>query len=156
MKITKLVTNMFKNSFSKEWYETYWAIDLHGTIVKPSYVKGCETEDYYPYAKLTLQLLSERKDIKLILWTCSDEDEIIKYLSKFKDDNIIFDSINENPNISSRNGNFGSYDKKFYFNILIDDKAGFNPNKDWQRLYFYLLDCKVGNYLPNPKWTTKY
>lgn len=154
MSIVKYIKRMFAHSFSKEWYDTYWTIDLHGTIIKPTY-EGTEMV-YYSYAKQTLKLLSERPDIKIILWTSSFPKEIEIYLNEFKKAGIVFDSINENPNISSKNGNFGFYEKKFYFNVLLDDKAGFKPETEWEKLYFYLLDCKVSGYLPDPKWTTKY
>jgi hypothetical protein len=154
MNITKYVAKMFAHSFSKEWYETYWVIDLHGTIIEPTY-KGTEVI-YYPYAQNTLRLLSSRSDIKLILWTSSFPKEIESYIQRFKDDEITFDAINENPGISSKNGNFGFYEKKFYFNVLIDDKAGFDPHKDWEKLYFYLLECKTYGYIPDSRWTTKY
>jgi hypothetical protein len=150
------IQKMFANSFKKEWYETYWAIDLHGTIVKPNYKDVSWPAEYYPYAKKTLQLLTKRPDIKMILWTSSFPHEIEEYVEKFKEDEIFFDGVNENPGISSKNGNFGFYEKKFYCNIMLDDKAGFNPEVEWEQLYTYLLSCEKNNYLPDPKWTTKY
>jgi hypothetical protein len=150
------ISTMFDNSFKKEWYETYWAIDLHGTIIKPNYVNASWPAEYYPYAKQTLQLLTKRPDIKLILWTSSFPNEIEEYLEKLKKDDIVFDAVNENPGISSNNGNFGFYEKKFYFNVLLDDKAGFNPEKEWKLIYDFLISCETVNYLPNPAWTTKY
>jgi hypothetical protein len=152
--IVKYIKKVFAHSFCKEWYETYWAFDLHGTIIRSTY-KGTEMI-YYPYAQKVLQFLSKRPDIKMILWTCSFPNEIEEYIKRFEADGIHFDNVNENPGISSKHGNFGCYDKKFYFNVLLDDKAGFSPEKDWKKLYFYLLDCQVTNYLPDPKWTTKY
>lgn len=147
---------MFKRSFEKEYYETYWAIDLHGTIIKPNYQDVWAPAEYYPYAKKTLQLLTKRPDIKMILWTSSFPSEIQVYLEKFKADEIEFDAVNENPGISSKNGNFGHYDKKFYCNAMFDDKAGFDPEVEWEQIYNYLIECENKKYLPNPTWTTKY
>lgn len=152
--IVEYIKKMFENSFKKEWFDTYWVVDLHGTIIKPTY-NGVEMEYYY-LAKETLQKLTKRQDIKLILWTSSYPKEIKQYIKEFKKDNIHFDAINKNPNISSKNGNFGYYKNKFYFNVLIDDKAGFNPNLEWEEIYNFLKMCEISNYLPNPCWTTKY
>jgi len=152
--IIDFIQKMFKHSFSKEWYETYWAFDLHGTIIKPTY-KGTEVI-YYPHAKETLQILTKRPDIKMILWTSSFPNEIKEYIDRFEKDGIHFDAVNENPGISSKNGNFGYYENKFYFNVLFDDKAGFDPNTEWYQVLDFLLTCDSINFLPNPTWTTKY
>lgn len=154
MSIIRTIDFMFKHAFEKQWYETYWAIDLHGTIIKPTY-KGTEME-YYPMAKETLQLLTKRDDIKLILWTSSFPNEIEEYLEGFKKDNIIFNSINANPGISSKNGNFGYYEDKFYFNILLDDKAGFDPIHGWEMIYHFFEVCEMTGRIPDKNWTTKY
>jgi hypothetical protein len=147
---------MFGRSFEKEWYETYWAFDLHGTIVKPNYKDVTYPAEYYPYAKKTLQLLTKRPDVKMILWTSSFPHEINEYVKRFEADEIQFDAINENPGISSKNGNFGYYDDKFYFNVLFEDKAGFNPDKEWKEVYDYLIMCEAIGHIPNPNWTTKH
>lgn len=154
--IVDYIKKMFENSFKKEWYETYWAIDLHGTILTPTYKDPESIGEFYPYAKETLQLLSERPDIKLIMWTSSFPEEIKKYERFFMFYGIIFDAINKNPQISSRKGNFGYYEDKFYFNVLIDDKANFDPYIEWKQIYDFLKECERTGYLPNPEWTTKY
>lgn len=153
---TKYIHKMFNNAFNKQWYETYWLCDLHSTIIKPSYNLNDKSVNYYPFAKEVLQILSKRNDIKMIMWTSSYPNEIEIYNNVFMDDGIYFDTINENPNISSNNGNFGYYEKKFYFNILFDDKAAFDPEIEWESIYRLLLEYEKVNYLPNPNWTTKY
>jgi len=153
--ILDAITRMFDRAFEKEWYETYWAFDLHGTIVKPTYNSKGDTE-YYPYALDVLRILTKRPDIKLILWTSSFPEEIKDFLKEFELDKIHFDAVNENPGISSKAGNFGYYEQKFYFNVLFDDKAGFNPNVEWKQVYDYLVSCEVIKYLPDPNWTTKH
>jgi hypothetical protein len=152
--IAETISKMFDHSFEKEWYETYWAFDLHGTIIKSTY-NGTEMI-YYPFAKQVLQILTKRPDVKMILWTSSYLHEIEKYLQKFEKEGIRFDAVNENPGISSRNGNFGYYEKKFYFNVLFDDKAGFLPEKEWKEVYNFLISAQIAKFLPDPKWTTKY
>lgn len=154
--MTRCVHNMFFTSFKKEWFETYFVIDLHGTIIKKTYKQHDENVEYYPYAKELMQLLTKRKDIKLIMYTCSHPKEIEYYNSVFLKDGIIFDSFNENNDISSRNGNFGFYEKKFYFNIMMDDKAGFEPEVELEALYNLFLYYDKINFFPDEKWTTKY
>jgi len=153
---TKYIHKMFGISFKKEWYETYWAFDLHGTIIKPSYKPTDDKFVFYPFAKEVMQILTNRDDVKLIMWTSSYPNEIEYYDNELIQNDIHFDQINENPNISSNNGNFGFYEKKFYFNILFDDKAVFDPETDWQPIYNLLNKYEEDNYLPNSEWTTKY
>ena len=154
--ITKYIHKMFGISFNKQWFETYWALDLHGTVIKPSYNPTDDKFVFYPYAKEVLQILTIRDDIKMIMWTSSYPNEIEYYKNEFLKNGIMFDQINGNPKISSNNGNFGYYEDKFYFNILFDDKGFFDPYTDWEPIYNLLIQYKKDGYLPNPEWTTKY
>lgn len=147
---------MFKHSFEKEWYETFWSFDIHGTILVPSFKKNSKDSDFYPWAKETLQLISDRKDIIMIINTSSYPEEIKHYEEVFKKNNIHFRFINKNPLVRSNLGNFGYYEKKFYFNVSFEDKSGFDPLLEWKPIYDLLTKYKKENYLPNPKWTIKY
>ena len=154
--MTTAIEKMFKESFKKEWYETYWVFDLHGTIVKRTYKDKNAPIEYYPFADMVLRLLTQRDDIKLILWTSTFPSEIDRYLMQFEADFIHFDHVNSNPHISSRNGNFGYYDEKFYFNLLFDDKAGFDPKVEWEKIYKLMILYQKFNNLPDKNWSTKY
>ena len=88
----KWIKKMFVYAKKRQWYETYWAIDLHGVVLKPDYRKDSPSVDYYPFAKETLQLMSERDDFKMFMFTSSYPDEIEIYVSAFKQDKI-FKSI---------------------------------------------------------------
>ena len=147
---------MFNQSFKKEWFETYWAIDLHSTVMESSYDLNNKEIKYFPFAKEVLQILTNREDVELIMWTSSYPQEIVEYDRQFKNDEIIFNSKNENIGISSNNGNFGYYNDKFYFNILFDDKAGFDPFIEWEAIYKLLKYYEENNISPNINWTTKY
>lgn len=157
--ILKWIKNVLEHAKKKQWFETYWTFDIHGTISKPDYrkpnYKGQESTEilYYPYAKETLQLMSERKDIVMILWTSSYPDEMKIYRKTFINDNIIFNYENENPEVQTSKGSFGFYEKKHYFNVLFEDKAGFNPERDWKFLYDYFKNTE---YKPDPNWSMKY
>jgi len=39
---------------------------------------------------------------------------------------------------------------------MIEDKAGFDPEKEWKDIFEFLITCEYINFFPNPKWTTKY
>jgi hypothetical protein len=106
---------------------------LHGTVIKPNYEEGNVELDYYPYAKETLQLLSEQSNVDLNIYTCSHEHEIVEYQELFKKDGIEFKYVNENPDVPT-NG-YGNYDIKPYMNILFEDKAGFFGETDWEPIY---------------------
>lgn len=150
--ILNWIKKMFNHAKNKKWNKVYFCFDLHGTISEPDYRKNIKEIIYYPYAKETLQLLSKRKDIIMILWTSSYPEEMKIYENQLKNDDILFDFIGENPDISSEKGSFGYYCKKFYFNALIEDKTGFCPTS-WESLYNYFLNQ---TYKPDPKWTMKY
>ena len=150
------IDKMFIHAFEKQWYTTYWAFDIHGVILKPNYRKNSQYVNFYPYAKETLQLLTKREDIIMIMYTSSYPKEIEYYYRIFKNNKIYFKYINENPDIDSIKGNFGYYKNKFYFNVLFEDKSGFSAEIEWKQIYDYLIDCEKRSFLPNPKWSTKY
>ncbi len=155
------IKTMFEHAQQKQWYETYWAFDIHGTISVPDYRKGekkSTTEEnkviYYPFAMETLQLLTEtRPDIIKIISSSSYPEELKIYTDIFKKDGILFKYANENPEIADAKGSFGFYEKKFYYNVMFEDKAGFNPHTDWEPIYNYL---KAIPYRPDPTWSMKY
>lgn len=151
--IIKWIKLMFTHSEQKQWYETYWAIDVHGTITMPDYRRIAKQVEYYPYAKETLQLMSKREDIIMIMATSSYPEEIEVYDAQFKKDGILFKYINENPEISGEQGSFGFYKNKYYFNVSLEDKAGFNPLRDWKFLYEYFLTTQ---FVPNKEWSMKF
>lgn len=126
--ISQSIEKSFKILRERKWDKTYWAIDLHDTVLLSNYSNGIPNE-FYPLAKETLQIISNRSDIVMIMYTCSYPDEILKYLEFFESNGIHFNYVNENP--EANNTSYGYYDKKPYFNVLLDDKAGFDANNDW-------------------------
>lgn len=150
------IDKMFKHSFSKEWFETYWAFDVHGVILYPNYRKNQFHATFYPWAKEALQLISKRPDIVMIMYTSSYPAEIQYYNGVFKHFNINFRYVNENPEIDTAKGNFGHYDKKFYFNVLFEDKAGFDPETEWKPIHDLMKYYEDTKYLPDSNWSTKY
>lgn len=109
--------------------------------------KSCiEQKATYNYQKTVYTIL--------ILYASSHPNEIEKYISDLKAHNIIFNYVNENPEIDNTKGSFGHYDKKPYFNVLFDDKAGFDPINDWEFLYNYFKNTEI--YKQNSTWEFKH
>ena len=127
--ILPTIKKAFATARKFNWEKTYWAFDIHETMLKPNWNANEIPTEYYPNAKETLQLLTKREDIVMFLYTCSHPHDTDQYLEHFKSDSILFDYVNENPAVS--NSKLGYYDKKPYFNVLLDDKAGFDPIIEW-------------------------
>lgn len=140
--ITTAIDNSIKLMTDRGWDKIYYFIDLHSTVIKPNYERGNIPTEFYPYAKEVLQYLSKREDISLIMYTCSHPEEIVDYVEFFKGHNIVFEYINENPEVTTKVGGYGCYDTKPYMNVLMDDKAGFEPETEWLEImeYFGLVD----------------
>jgi hypothetical protein len=149
---TKYIQKVFENSFSRKWYKTYWVFDVHSTLIKPTYDLKDKSVEFYPYALETMRIITKRPDIISIMWTSSYPEEIEHYVKDFEKLGVVFDKINENDDISSNNGNFGFYEQKFYFNVLFDDKAAFDPTKDWKPIYELFLEYEKRRFLPDKSW----
>jgi hypothetical protein len=126
----------------RNWDCIYVAVDVHGTILKPNYSSDEIPTEFYKNAIQTLSLMTRIKQIKLIMYTSSTPEDCVKYDLLFQLHNIKFDFINENPDIIS--SGYGDFSKKPYFNVLLDDKAGFKANtkgfkNDWWLLKDFLL-----------------
>lgn len=114
----------------------YWCIDLHGVILTPTYKINNDGATYYPLALETLKILSNIKTNQLILWTSSHKESILDMLAKFRELDIHFNYINNNPHYTITP--ICDFTNKFYFDILLDDKAGFEGELDWKVIYDYL------------------
>ena len=115
----------------KGWPETYWCIDLHGTIIPSGKDSNDETDtmEFYPHAKEVLQWLTNRKDIILILWTSTPLWRASLVKECLEKNGIHFDMFNQNYH--AKDTPRSDFSKKFYFNVLLDDRAGFEPETDW-------------------------
>jgi hypothetical protein len=135
-----MIIDAFKRAFElmviRKWDYIYVAVDMHGTICQ-GYYKNNQDLAFYPHAKTVLQLLTQSKQIKLILYTCTTIEELQHYLTWFQSNDIHFDFINENPECT--NTTIADFSKKPYFSVLLDDKAGFNPD-DWKTILDFLID----------------
>ncbi len=130
--VTKAIIKAFQRKKDRNWDKTYWGFDIHETIILPNWSEVDIPITFYPHAKEVLQLISAKKDIICILFTCSHPNEIKVYEKLFKENDIHFDYVNENPEVHGVK--YGYYEKKPYFNVLFEDKAGFDPLEDWQKV----------------------
>lgn len=135
MRLISYIEKVFNGLNNGSFKCIYIMVDVHNTILKPTFDKK-ETFEYFPYAKETLQLLSEKENIKLIMWTSSYDEKIQMYLKHFEENGIIFNFVNENKEYG--NVSFACFDTKFYYDIGIDDKFGFDAENDWKEIYTFL------------------
>lgn len=131
--IIDALTTQYDNAVKRGWNKIYVAVDIHQTMIYSNYNSEILPKEFYPMAKETLIMLSKRKDICLILSTCSWPAEILKYLKYFEEYEIDFKYANKNPEVV--NDRLGYFSDKFYFNVLLEDKAGFVGESDWQVVY---------------------
>ncbi len=116
----------------------YVLVDIHETMMKPDHESGKHSTEWYEHAKDVMQYLTSRQDAVLILWTCSRDDHIEDYLKFFKSHGVEFKYYNENPECKDTKEKYGgSYDKKMFANVILDDKAGFDNETDWLALKEY-------------------
>ncbi len=123
------IERAFSEKVKRNWDEIYVCIDVHDVILEGKYNLMNEGAAYFPNALRVLKNWTNRKDIFLILWSSSHIAPTVKVMEDLAKEGVKFDFVNENPRCpSTALCNFG---KKFYFNILLDDKAGFEGATDW-------------------------
>jgi len=139
--ILNLIQRQHNKQMTQQWYETYWLIDCHGVIIRPNHRDELPNRlNYYDFAKRSLKLLTARTDIRMILYTCSHEYQIKHYTNLLSMDDIEFDYINDNPEIGE--GDYGDYTHKPYFDVYLDDKAGFDAEAEWYDIFRWLREDK--------------
>lgn len=126
--ITKAVERAYRVMAERGWDTIYWAVDLHGVCLKSNYEQGGYSW-INEAAPRVLRLLSSRPETKIILWSSVFEEEEHAILDFFEDEGVQVWAFNENP--YEENTKVSCFDSKFYFSVLLDDKAGFDPDTDW-------------------------
>ena len=136
--VRSIEINHFQAIERKGWNKTYWFFDLHSTVIKPNYEYGNIPKEFYPYAKEVLQMLSDRDDVCLAIYTCSHPHEVDQYKEYFKEHGIRFQFVNKNPEVKTEEGGYGYYEDKPYMNVLFEDKAGFDAEVEWEEVRDFL------------------
>lgn len=145
--ISQLFIHALHKRKQRNYKYFYLTIDIHGTLFYPT--KGTEISqdgserilkiddneyvEIYPWAIPTLQILTQTDSCKIILWTSSKSDKIEVYQKFLEKNNVKIAYINENPDFIGNE--YSDFSRKFCFDLLLDDKAGFDPENDWQELY---------------------
>lgn len=134
MNIIKAFEAAFYRLKENNWDYIVVLVDIHDTIFKATYSKE-ENYEYIGKAKDALQVMSARKDIKIILWSSTFSK--VQYILQLDKDNIIVDGFNRNID-GIENTGIACFDEKPYFNVGIDNAFGFEPERDWDDIYNYL------------------
>lgn len=134
MNIIRAFEAAFYRAKENNWDYIVVLVDIHDTIFKATYSKE-ENYEYIGKAKDALQVMSARKDIKIILWSSTFSK--IQYILQLDKDNIIVDAFNRNID-GIENTGIACFDEKPYFNVGIDNTFGFEPEIDWDDIYNYL------------------
>lgn len=142
-----MITEAFRNAFSimaeRSWDKIAVAVDLHGTVLKPNY--GIElAQEFYPGAEECLKYMSTRGDIVMFMYSCTPTNLKNMYNTMFVSKGIhIHTSINDVYKLMDITSSvYQSFSEKPYFNVLLEDKAGFNPETDWEELLKYFKNIK--------------
>ena len=137
------IAKAYAQKDERGWDKVFWMIDMHDTIV-PGLYDTTQEFKFYPHAREVLRFLSLQDDASIILFTCSHMREIVGMNDFFHYYGIAFDYINENPEVPDTA--LGSYVDKPYFNVLLDDKAGFEPSdwKDIKEVLENIYSIKIG------------
>lgn len=122
----------------KKWPWMYWAIDLHDVIIPGTYTKNNEGRAFYPHALEVLRWLTNRQDMKLILFTSSHKESAHEILDWMQAQGVRFSYFNENP--ECKNSELCDFSSKFYFDMMLEDKAGFEGMEDWLSIKQTLID----------------
>jgi len=130
MNIDKTISLAFNRAKEKNWDYVVFLIDIHDTIFKGTYSE-IENFEYLGKAKEALQLMSARKDIKIILWSSTFNKR--KYLLQLHKDNINIDTFNRNI-IGIENTEIACFDEKPFFSVGIDNAFGFDAETDWEEV----------------------
>jgi len=131
--------NLEKKDEHGNWkYPMYWLIDLHDVIIPGTYTRNNEGRQLYPMAKDVLAWLTRRNNMCIILWTSSHNDSISDICLWLKAHGIEFNYVNQNPEVKP-NGLIDTSAKP-YFDVLLDDKAGFDGMSDWKSIKDVLVE----------------
>jgi len=123
----------FKQKKERKWNRLYVAIDAHGTLIKPYH----DHIEFYPGVREVMLWFNSRHDISTILWTSSHQKDIQNLLIEAEKIGFRFNYVNQNT--AEENTDKACFDQKFYFNVLLDDKAGFEPETDWELIKLELI-----------------
>lgn len=137
MGIEEAIRKAYRAAQARGWSNIYVMVDVHDTIASSTY-KDDEV-DFYPNAISALQELSKFPEVKLVLWTCCYPERYSYFTDRLSALGIKVAYINETP---IKNTAYGDFRKKPYFSVVIDDKAGFDPN-NWDDVIWAFKEARI-------------
>lgn len=137
MSAVKAFINANTRKDERDWDTLYILLDIHGTVLLPNW--DGVAHEFYPLAVEALQEICKDPTYKIIMWTCSKEEDRAIYKKMLEDRGINIYAVNENPDTEGVL-DWGDYSQKLYCNVLLDDKSGFDPYEEWQEILDYLKD----------------
>lgn len=132
------IKKTFEQKAARGWDTVYVLLDVHGTLIPGGFHNKRDFTFISDDCLEVLKWFSDRKDFRIIIWTSSCTVEAAETLEWLEEHGIIVDYINHNP--ECRDTKTACFSQKPYFNILIDDKAGFEPEKDWAEIKCQLIE----------------
>ncbi len=122
-----MIHNSIKKAYeqfeAREWNKIYIALDIHGTVADSDYHNT--SKELYKTCIEPLQIISKLPEVTIILFSCAYEKDYGSYFELFNKNGIDVRYFNNNPEVD--NTPTGCFDRKFYYNIIFEDKAGFEP-----------------------------
>lgn len=137
MSVIKAIEKAYKKAEERGYDRIYYAIDVHDTILKSNYENG-DYEFVNEDAKKCLQMITLRKEVYIILWSSLTETEKENVGIFLYRHGCYIDDINENS--LEEDTSYADFSQKFYFSVLLDDKAGFDPDTDWKAIMEWYED----------------
>lgn len=138
--ITDSIEKAYADFESRKWDKIYIALDIHGTVADSDYKKP--SSRLYDIAIEPLQIISNLPEVCIILFSCCHPEHYRSYFDLFKIYDINVKYFNCNPEVA--NTETGCFDRKFYYNLIFEDKGGFSPN-EWPLVQEAFLRCRKTN-----------
>lgn len=124
MSILNAITRAYDVTLERDWDTIYWALDLHGTVLRSNY-SNSEYEFINDQVVEALQFISNLPESRIIIWSSIHDRDWSDIRRLFVRNGIRIHYCNSNPEVKSTET--GNFRQKFYFSIVVDDKAGFDP-----------------------------
>lgn len=142
--MVEVIKTAYKRAAAKGWDTLYWAIDIHETIVEPTHQEGVIGKAY-PWALETMWFLLQFPETRIILWSSMSREELERHRDCFFDSCGVPSEgrvyLNENPETGATK--YANFDQKMYMNMLLDDKAGFDPKIDWTSIIWAVKQFRI-------------
>ena len=138
--LSKAIERAYRTAKERKWDTIYWAIDLHGTCIESNYENG-SFQFIDDTCEQIMRWLSKQPETKIILWSSVYSDHWNEIVEFFENRGIKIDACNANPH--EKSNTYADFSSKFYFSVLLDDKAGFDPAMDWSVVYFTVHEMQA-------------